>query len=557
MSGTHSVGDRAVEHTSFELSLKSVASEPTTKTSNETPSGRAIRWPWLDRFVVTLACCMSFFVTMIATRRGLGLNPDSIYYISAGLNLAQGEGLTHLYGKPLTVFPPAMSAIIAAGTRVGINDVELLRGLHSLSFAAVVLLSYVLLRRHVASRTLILGTTIFIAASGVLLTLSATVLSEPLFLVVAMAFIIVLEDLLSRPRHIWLLASAIALSWLAFLLRYSGISFVPIGFAALLIGLRSVGSGFALKRAAIFSVCAASVPVAWMLRNRAIDGTLTGSRSPSVDGPAINAYRSAETVGRWFWLVPGPTATALAAAVGGLLLASLVAALWRLRTPESKTDGSSLVPVAVFTFGYAAYLIVAASLTAFNPIDFRLLSPIYAPLVILAAVALDRLWERLSPPKRTILAAVLVSAIALQALASFSVVERFAVGQGYAKQAWRNSDLAAIVARLPEKTIVFSNEPAGLWAQTRRDGIRMAPLRYSTVTWERGVDGVARLAACNPTVLAWFTNVDLLTPRGKGRDKPLLPFDLSSHVRLDLIQTAKDGALYKVAPSGESAVCNR
>jgi hypothetical protein len=532
------------------------------KPSDDQPTFRFFVPGWAEMVVVGIVCCTAFLINMMATRRGLSLNPDSMAYISAGINLANGDGLATLFGTPLTVFPPGMPAVVAAGTLFGIDDLEMLRIINSLCFAAVVLLSYVLLRRHVSSLVLVLGATVFVAASRPMLSVMAVALSEPVFLVIVLTFIIVMEDLLARPRNLGLMAAAIVLCWSAFLFRYSGAALIPIGVAVLLIGLRHVDARFAVKQAAIFSACAAVVPVAWLLRNRATDGTAMGPRAPSADGPATHSYRIMEAVGRWFWIAPGPVSATFATILGGLLIASLILAFWYFRTtgsPADRTTGSPadrqypLLPLVAFCLGYVAYLTVAASSTKFNPLDHRLLSPIYVPLIVLAAIALDRLWSRLNTPKRSILGVILAAVLVLQVLDMLPTVGKFATGQGYAKEAWRQSELAATVSALSAQTKVVSNEPDGLWAQTRRQGIQLAPAGYSIPGWQGSIKRLQRSSSCDPTVLAWFIGKDV-TSRVSTR---LPPAELSNHVKLDLIKKTKDGDLYIVKPLDEAASCER
>ena len=67
--------------------------------------------------VVALIAAAAGLLTIVATSRGPGLSPDSMEYITGGVNLANGSGITGTDGAPITVFPPALSVVAALGEK--------------------------------------------------------------------------------------------------------------------------------------------------------------------------------------------------------------------------------------------------------------------------------------------------------------------------------------------------------------------------------------------------------------------------------------------------------
>ena len=153
---------------------------------------------------------------------------------------------------------------------------------------------------------------------------------------------------------------------------------------------------------------AAVVPVAWMLRNRAADGTILGPRDPSARGVVDNGFDILATIGRF--LLPGVAngLTKVWAAIGAVALVAAVVVLVRLLRAAQADSGRSGWAAATGWLGrptglvalqpvlYLVYILYIRSTTALNQLDLRLLEPAYLPFVVLAlAVTLALHWKGL------------------------------------------------------------------------------------------------------------------------------------------------------------------
>ena len=123
----------------------------------------------LNLGVTALLAMVPVIATCVSTMQGPGLSPDSVAYLSAGLNLAEGDGLLKYTGGTLTVFPPGLPLLIAIGEICGLEKEWTVRLLNACSFALIVVLSSVLLHSLVANRRLAHGATFFISVSVSLL----------------------------------------------------------------------------------------------------------------------------------------------------------------------------------------------------------------------------------------------------------------------------------------------------------------------------------------------------------------------------------------------------
>ena len=157
--------------------------------------------------------------------------------------------------------------------------------------------------------------------------------SEPPFIVVSLIFLLVLCRVWERRAVNGLdLVSLAVLCWLGFLLRYVGVSLIIVGAVTLLLALRPLDRR-AVGRIVAFGALAVSVPIVWMLRNHAADGTYLGPRSPSPDSLWDVAERTAAVIGQW--IVPWPDMSTGALALVGLAAVALISiALARIEWPR-------------------------------------------------------------------------------------------------------------------------------------------------------------------------------------------------------------------------------
>jgi hypothetical protein len=332
--------------------------------------------------------------------------------------------------------------------------------------------------------------------------------------------------------------------WAAFLLRYAGISLVAIGAATMFLGLWATSRSLAIRNALIFGVLASAVPVLWMLRNLSVDDTLMGPRSPSSDTPLQVGYRIAVTIG--LWVAPLPVPAPLLSIVGLLFMLGLGAVVVVLLRREWVGRESStlraLLPLTIFGMGYTAYLAVAQLSTAFDGINTRLLSPIFVPLVIVTAIALDRLRKTISTRILAVAGLGLVGIVGLQGIRLVVDSVHWAKnGNGYASTAWQQSQLSAATRSLPRDAILYANRPYGLWAVTGLEGVRMSPA-FQRGRSEEVVDIPAEFlidVACHETFLVWFDD---------GRTNLRSPEELSDVVSIELIESYPDGHLYRLEP---------
>jgi hypothetical protein len=505
---------------------------------------------------LVLVACVSALVavaaTFIATARGPGLDPDSATYFSSGINLAHGNGLRTFAGVPLTVFPPGLPAVVALGHWLGITAEWSVRLLNAGSFFGAVLLGFLLLRRHVQSNWLIAGATALLGVSLPLLDVFRMAWSEPPFIVVCLGFILILERLVTRRRTLPWLAAAAALVWVAFVFRYAGLALIPAGALALLLARQLDGWRSRMTSTIAFVALSAIVPIVWIVRNHFVDGTYLGDRTPSADGPTFVARRVASVLGEW--VIPGGVGPSLDVVAGATMAVVIIGGVaWYLMARTRRvavrtfSSGTSLTPILAFTGSYVAYLALAQLATALDPIDLRLMSPVYIPLIVLGTVALERVFSLVPATTRTRVVVIGGSLLAIflvgQALAFAYVDGRSSLEPPCdLGQSCKSSELADAVTReVPVGANLYSNNGYLLWTVLRREPILEAPAKasYRSNVTLAIPDRFITDVTCRVSYLAWFH---------RGSSNFFTPAELGNRVMLRVVATGSDGRLYRITP---------
>jgi hypothetical protein len=506
-------------------------------------------WTWP---LVLVAAALSLF----ATHHGPGLSNDSTDYVSAGLNFARGAGLRNFSGVEITIFPPGLPLIVAAGTKLSMGAATVLRVLDAVAFGLTVLVGVLLLRRHVASPWLVFGAATLIVFSYHLFSIEFMSWSEPLFVATCAAFLLVLETACraARPTR-WLFGAAV-LANTAFLLRYAGLALIPVGVAALVVDRYGDGWVRACRAAVLFGLLSGIAPVVVMAHNHAVDGSLMGPRIPSQVGLRATLESFVSVVGSWMLPLQAPRSAHKVVGAVLVLLAGLILALGLGLAIRSRRrrDVPSIAPLLTFTLVYS-FFIVASSVTTFidRPSD-RFLSPLFVPLVVLGAIALEYAGTRRVGSYRTVgLAVVALAILGLAADNAASTVREAArlhgKGTQYTTSVWRRSQLATEVKKLPDTVVVYSDAPRGLWAVSHHQPIYFPPAHVN-MRLERVTVHSRRLlmqtAACRPTYLAWFWAY------GDGVSSPTV---LANYVTVSPVRTLRDGTLYRIGGASPPRKC--
>jgi hypothetical protein len=509
-------------------------------------SARTTRIPARRTYgLVLLIATISFAATLVSTMRwGIGLTPDSFVYLNGARSLANGHGYTS-DGQAITAFAPGYSAVLSLAPRVNISVDDFARVLAGLSFAATVVLGYVLLRRHIRSRKIIIAATVAIGCSGVLLQTYKEALSEHLFIVVVVLFVLVAEELLQRPLALVPAAILVTLTWAAFYLRYAGLIFVPLAALLALIALWRTSTRRALVQSAIMLLAGVALPAVWMKRNTNLGTGALGTRQDAAAGLVTNVARTSRELSTWLATSATPAVLRLlvfmaAATVVAIVIVALVQR--QLRIPN---DAREVIPAALVSSVYLAYLTGTASLVAIAAINSRFLAPAYVPAVVVGAWVFERLRPQVSLPVRRWINGVAAAWLVVTVVwfAGMTVTSARSGAGGYATESWHDSKLVDDVRKLDASVPTYTNDAVAIELFTGR----LVPLSVARTFFQSNEEtgdlpSFLHAIECDGHAeLVWFLP--------NGRPRLYTPEQLAQYVQLRPRVTRPDGVIYDVTPN--------
>ena len=343
---------------------------------------------------------------------GVGLEVDSSLYVAGARNLMSGNGLLGMSGGSYADAPPLFPLALASlGVAFGVDPVDAAGYLNAIAFGLTIFVTTMWLRSRVQSRFLLVWAGCVCALSTPLAAVSATALTEPLFILFTTLSLFALDRFLGTERR-WYLFMAAACAALALSTRYAGVPLVA-GASLMLLWKGGVKFSARVRNAAIYCVIAAAPIGAWMIRNLLDRAAPLGRHYPTGFSPARSLANTVDEFSRWvfgeigFGYLDGflqdvsdaiggrisgdPFAihTALKAVVLLGLAAGVVHALGRIRSP--RRVGGIAVP-AVFISAYAVFSAIVFPITDIR-IYWRFLTPVYVPMLAAATLILNEFFR--------------------------------------------------------------------------------------------------------------------------------------------------------------------
>lgn len=471
---------------------------------------------WL--FLAFVAVAAGLHVLFRTAPRGPAVTADGIAMWSAALNLLAGHGLVDFAGQPLTLWPPLLPLLMAAGARVGLDPPDAVRWIHAAAFAATVVVFGIWLASAARRRAVVWGGAVVAAVSYPLGYYAAHMLSETLMTLFLFSALAQLDAVLRGRRGPGAVALAGGFAGLAMAARYPAALLVPFGSAALLLD-RRVAAAARLRRAAAFGAIAMAPLAVIVGRNWVVSGTALGNRSPYVPRGALDSLvHAGKALATWAapgagaeWMVHLPWI--VAAALCSLAVCVMVACpraspFRRARAPAVEP---SIRLFAAFAAVYVGVLfVIVPSWGTHQYVDSRFLLPAFLPALASAALLADRFLRieakgREASAKRWLAAALAAGCVAHVAFAirqNAAVTSEWrdrgdATWGAYNSGYWdRSATLRNAVQAGAAAVVVYSNEAPLLWyhdrtappgkyrelpARAEELGVRLAP--GSSIVW--------------------------------------------------------------------------
>ena len=438
----------------------------------------------LTPLLLAVAALGAVLVLARQSTYGVALHWDSINYVAVARNLLAGDGFRGYSGVVYASWPPLYPLVLAAVSVNVLDPLDVAGPLNAALFGLTIFVVGQYLRRRLESRFLVAWVALAIALAWPLAGLAAYALTGATFILLITLTLIHTDAFLATGRLsslVWAGAWA-ALAWQT---RYVGAALLA-AVAVMLLWQRRARPAQRVLRVAGFSLLAGAPMALWLVRNRLLTGTFTGRFGGGIlSWPAT--LSGAGRVLRSWATFDLPLVEGQAMALLGLLpVAALAAAcgvLIRTRSRRRRMP-SDWLPCYVFggfALTYFTGLVVSLALGATeHAVQPRFLAPLYIPLLVTVAFALDRvlgfaprrrrfrrLWKRRWRWGRRPAQAAAAVATAVLCCWTAGQIEpnvreiRYANSEGlagYAHSFWALSETREWLSRNPLPGRIYSNE---------------------------------------------------------------------------------------------------
>jgi hypothetical protein len=331
---------------------------------------------YIDLVIFPIA---GFYLVYLFTKySGVGISPDSIMYTSAARSLHSSGSLITFNNSPITDFPVFYPVFLWFELAItGIDPIAAGPVLNGLLFAALIFLTGWILQRFSPNSWLYKWLMLTaIVLSPALLQVYTYLWSETLFTVIILLFIIVARQYFVKHTMSTLLVFAF-MAALSSITRYAGITLIGVGGLLMLMD-RALILKKKITHIIIYGVAASSFLVLNLLRNILSTSRLTGPREESFTPFMKNVYYFGTVMCDWagFSAKSYPFATLIA----GLLFAALIAVMVYNYLKRQISSYENLV--ITFTLVYGAFIIISSTLSRYERINTRLLSPLFITLLL-------------------------------------------------------------------------------------------------------------------------------------------------------------------------------
>ncbi|MDE3253936.1 MAG: hypothetical protein KGO92_14115 [Bacteroidota bacterium] len=455
-----------------------------------------------------IAVCFVYFFTR---HSGIGISPDSVMYASAAGHLRTDFSFTDFNGMPLVDFPAGYPSWLALFSMIFPGSLlSMANWLNGALFVGVLLLTQLIWKEQNKTTGIISSLfLLLLACSPCLIEVYTMLWSETVFLFLILLFLVNLKYYLENPttRNLGLLALVTALACIT---RYAGISLVATG-CLLILCHGEIPVVKKIKHLFLFGLGSSSLVFSNLLRNALLEGNFTGVREKSLRPLLSNLQEAGAVISNWFPFFTGHEY--LAAGFFAMILTGGFCLLGYHMIQQQYYTRYETVFTAFFVV-YGLFILVIASISRFEDLSSRLLSPIYIPMCLMIGTRLYVWYQKGSGMRKRIR---LAGIFLLYGICMYGYYQQNAAAwegirdagiPGYAEDSWTKSPLIAYIREHKDSLPmpVYANANDAVYFLT---GIPALPLPHKEIKKE-----INRFLQTPSFYLAWFTdgeNPDLVS----------------------------------------------
>ncbi len=330
----------------------------------------------IDSFIAALIGVYAIY--MFTKYSGVGLSPDSIMYASTATNIQSHGSLITFNKTPLVFFPvfyPFFLGIIQFITKV--NPIAAGAVINQVLFAAVIFTSGWIISNFKSPSSVYKWVILFaIILSPALLEIYTFLWSETLFILELLLFIIAYGyyQQTHTLKALFLVAFITAICCIT---RYAGVTLIATGGLLLLLDDQLIArkkTGHIL----LFGFVSISLLVGNLILNSLSTGLITGTREPSITPFIKNLYYFGTVICEWGSL--SKDAYPYAVLITSIVLLTLTV-IFVFKANRSRLKGYENIIIA-FAIVYGLFIVISASISRYERINSRLITPMFIPLLI-------------------------------------------------------------------------------------------------------------------------------------------------------------------------------
>ena len=412
-------------------------------------------------------------LVVISTRSGMGISWDSTDYMAVGRNMASGIGTLDVVGLPMTVRPPGISSLICLGDWLGLMPSASFVLINTVSAGVSTFFAMLILKKANIRTPIAISTLAIIAFSPSLLNMYSMAWSEPVFI----ALVMVALWIALSPRSLSVHLILGVLFAFMFFVRYVG-PFYSFPIAVVAIFFQSRKSGLVKSTFLIGAIYFVSLlpQYLWLQRNETIDGTLTGARQGAGGSYFEPIKTMLGTFGSWIvghdpldgnggiYLNSNDYSSIMK--VAGYLFGSLlVLIVLFLAKSDKRNQTAAHVCFGLFfvSLFYMIFSVVRFVHLEIGPLDNRMMSGIYIPLMLVLGIGLDSILRNNFLKQISVLAfaAVFITISSQSVLSAFKYGSN---GRYWGSAIHQAQPLHQFVKNLDIKSQFMSNEPQMLFS---------------------------------------------------------------------------------------------
>ena len=489
---------------------------------------------------------LGFFVILLFTHHsGIGVSRDSIAYISAANSFVEGKGFIEYDNVPLALFPvgyPILLGIIKTITNCSL----IVSGayLNALLFATIVYLLGCIIKQQVYSNKVITITLIAVLAFAVPLHEDFYMLwSESVYILLEVLFIIALSHYFTKQLK-YCFYIAVFIAAYAAITRFAGITFIVVPGIFLILN-----TNIPLKKRLkniIAGLLVGITPLSInLIRNYYSTTEVAGNRQHGIYTLYQNISFSGKVFCEWFYNTTLNSATSFSIGLIILLLLVSYSIFILIRIYKYRSNASYYKIATVYGAVYYLFMLTTATISRYETLNNRLLSPLFIPVLLLMIHIGERLinstlFASLQRAKAIIITMLFVVLLSKEVIASYDFyidTQEGGIG-GYTEDSWRESETIQYVkehinmfSKLSINDIpVYSNSAHALYLYTDT---------YFTLLPEKThLNKIENMYKLPAFYIIWFNE--------EGNDDILPVETIQKNRTLKVIQQFKDGTAYLI-----------